>query len=423
MTKISVIGTGYVGITTAACFSYLGLQVSCFDSNPERLSELRSGKLPIYEPGLQELIDQGRKSERLEFSYGLAECTANADFIFVCVSTPSLEDGSADLSNVLSVLESLAASGTTGGIVVIKSSVPIGATRSLLEGYSLGALRVAVNPEFLREGSAVNDFLHPDRIVVGANEEETRREVAELYSSLKAPQILTSFESAEMIKYASNAFLAMRLSFVNELSQFCEVAHADIDDVTLGMGLDIRIGQHFLKTGPGWGGSCFPKDTRALVATAADLGAPMSLVEQTINSNFRATARVVEVAKELLQRELGASVIAVWGATFKANTDDLRDSPSLVVIDSLIELGAKIQLYDPAAVVPERSSLIQCADAVEATLGADLLIIMTEWTEFGEIDPKEISSKMKSLNVLDTRRILPKNKWLGVVNTLKVFGG
>lgn len=422
MTKVSVIGTGYVGVTTAACFAHLGWQVSCFDSNPDRLSALRAGKLPIYEPELQELIEEGRKSEKLEFSSSFSGCITNSDFIFVCVSTPSLEDGSADLSNVLSVLESLASPGTTSGIVVIKSSVPIGATRSLLDGHNFGGLRVAVNPEFLREGSAVKDFLRPDRVVIGAIEADTRSEVAALYSALDAPLILTSFESAEMIKYASNAFLAMRLSFVNELSQLCEVSNSDIEDVTLGMGLDKRIGEHFLDAGPGWGGSCFPKDTRALVATASKLGASMSLVEQAIKSNFHATARVVEVAKELLGGDFGSCVIAVWGATFKANTDDTRESPSLVVIDNLINLGAEVQLYDPAARVPERNGLTQADDPVTATAGADLLIVMTEWTEFANIEPHEILLKMKSSRVLDTRRILPKEKWLGVVATLRAFG-
>jgi UDPglucose 6-dehydrogenase len=411
--SISVVGAGYVGLTTAACLAHLGHEVVCADIDAERVARLRKGEVPILEDGLVALITEGLAAKRLSFVVGAAVAARGADVVFLCVQTPQGEDGSANLSFVESVAREIAPVLVPRAIVVNKSTVPVGSTRFvqrvLAEAGTTEHVTVASNPEFLREGQAVHDFLHPDRIVIGCEDPESAVRVSELYRGVHAPVLVTDPASAEMIKYASNAFLATKISFINAIANLCEAVDADVREVAIGMGYDARIGFQFLHPGPGFGGSCFPKDVAALLHTARDAGYDFQLLDGVVEVNRGQHDRIVDKVRVAAGGSLTGAEVAVWGLTFKADTDDLRDSPSLVVARKLIEAGAAVRGYDPVAgeaagvLMPE---LDVRADPYEAAVGADVVALLTEWEELRWLDFERVRSLMRHPAVVDARNLL-----------------
>src|SRR4051794_22193025 len=348
MGDIAIIGTGYVGLTTGACFAHLGHTVICADVVPEKVEKLKRGEIPILEAGLEDLVREGIQSGRLRFVLGAANAVATSEFHYLCVPTPQGEDGSADLSYIEAAAAEISPLLAAGSIVVNKSTVPVGSTRRVEEALGRSDVFVVSNPEFLREGTAVSDFLHPDRVVIGSDDQSAAIRVAALYIGVAAPLMVTDPASAETIKYASNAFLATKLSFVNAVAAVCEAVGADVNDVVLGMGYDKRIGSEFLRPGPGWGGSCFPKDTRAMLRIAQDGGYDFNLLQGVLAVNDEQFERPAQKVIDMAGGSVAGETIAVWGLTFKAGTDDLRDSPALEVIDRLVARGARVRAYDPA---------------------------------------------------------------------------
>ncbi len=411
MSKIAVIGTGYVGLTTSIGLASLGHQVIGYDLDPAKVEMLQAGKLPIHEPGLGEILTAGIKSGNLQITSVLSEAVAEADFVFTCVPTPQDEDGSADLSYVISASAAMKDFLKPGAVVVTKSTVPVGSAQVVEDAIGRSDVEVASNPEFLREGAAVHDFDHPDRIVVGARSNKVAQKVMDLYSKIDCPKILTSQATAELIKYASNSFLAIKLSYVNDIAALCEAVGADSHEVLHGMGLDTRIGNRFLEPGPGWGGSCFPKDTKALESIANSYGVEMPLITSAIASNESAHKRVADRVAEALGGSLSGKTIGVLGLTFKANTDDTRESPAIAVIEHLVQVGAKVVAYDPMVTNYELNGLNLADSAVTAASGSDALVVLTEWPEFRTIDSTEILKAMTGNVVLDTRRVLDQAKW------------
>lgn len=412
MSKIAVVGTGYVGLTTGAYLSHLGHEVICADVVPEKVERMQRGEVPIHEPGLDELVAEGIREGRLSFVLGAAKAAADAEFIFLAVPTPQGEDGSADLSYVQAAAKEIAPVLKSHSIVINKSTVPVGSTRVVEAAMGRNDVYVVSNPEFLREGSAVYDCLNPDRIVIGSEHQEAAIRVGELFSKLQAPVLITDPASAETIKYASNAFLATKISFINAMANVCEVVGADIKEVSLGMGYDKRIGPEFLKPGPGWGGSCFPKDSRALVKIAEEAGYDFGLLRGVIAVNEQQYDRVADKIREAVGGSLEGKTIAVWGLTFKANTDDLRDSPSLYVIDRLKAAGATIKGYDITQTVPNApkhkslEGVEITADPYAATDGADVLAVMTEWDEYRWLDFEKVKGQMTNASIVDARNLL-----------------
>ena len=422
MTTVAIIGLGYVGLTTSLGLAKIGNSVIGVEINPKRLGSLNSGVLPIFEPGLDiELVDS-LKSGRLSLTESIEEAAETSRMFFVCVPTPQDDNGAADLKYVIAASKQIADCASPGSVIVIKSTVPVGTGEMLRKTIDRNDIYFASNPEFLREGSALMDFMEPDRIVVGADTPEVSQRIFALYENIHAPKVSTSVKSAELIKYAANAYLASRLSFVNDLAALCEQVGADVDDVVSGMGSDSRIGSRFLHPGPGWGGSCFPKDTRALISVAESNGISLGVVGAAIQSNDNSFSRVVKRVKFLLGDELNGKSVAVWGLAFKANTDDTRDSPSLEIIKRLLSEGSKVTAFDPIASAPTWEGLTQVETAVEAATNADALLILTEWSEFSQVDPKEIAKAMSGSVVLDTRRILPVEKWSSEFEAFKILG-
>src|SRR5262245_57143553 len=353
MTRIAIVGTGYVGLTTGACFAHLGHEVVCADVDPEKVARLSAGEVPIVEHGLDRLVEEGLRSGRLRFVLGAAAAVKDCDIAFLCVPTPQGEDGSADLSYIDAAAREISEHLPFESVVVNKSTVPVGSTRVVERVLDRPDVKVVSNPEFLREGSAVQDFLKPDRIVVGSTDQAAAIKVSSLYLGVAAPVIVTDPASAETIKYAANAFLATKLSFVNAVAAICEGVGADVNDVVLGLGYDKRIGQDFLRPGPGWGGSCFQKDTRALLKIADDAGYEFDLLDGVVAVNDEQFERVAQKVRAAVGGELEGKTVAVWGLTFKARTDDLRDSPSLAVIERLATAGATIRAHDPTVTGPK----------------------------------------------------------------------
>ncbi len=413
MSAIGVVGAGYVGITTAACLAHLGHTVVCVDIDADRVERLAKGDIPILEEGLPELVKAGLASGRLSFEVGAAAAATGAEFVFLCVPTPHGDEGAADLSAVDDVTRDIAPVLRAGAVVVNKSTMPVGSTRrvdrQLRESGAPGDVRVVSNPEFLREGTAVADFLHPHRIVVGADDPAVAVRVFELYKGVQAPVVVTDAASAEVIKYASNAFLATKVSFVNAIANLCESVSADVRSVALGMGYDPRIGFEFLQPGPGWGGSCFPKDTAALLYASREAGYDFSLLRGAIEVNEVQRDRMVEKVKAAHGAPLDGAQVAVWGLTFKANTDDLRDSPAVAIADRLAAEGADVRAYDPSAsdatqvLVP---SLRIVADPYEACRDADVLVVLTEWDELRWLDFDRVAEAMATSTIVDTRNLL-----------------
>ena len=405
MSRIAVIGSGYVGLTAGACFADLGHYVLCADIDAEKVERLSRGDVPILEAGLPELVREGIAARRLKFVVGAAEAAATCEFVYLCVPTPQSADGSADLSYLRDAAREIGPVLAPESIVVNKSTVPVGSTRVVEEVLGRDDVAVVSNPEFLREGSAVRDFLHPDRIVIGCNDQAAAARVGELYRGVQAPVIVTDPASAEMIKYASNTFLAAKLSFVNAVANVCEAVGADVRDVLLGMGYDHRIGFEFLRPGPGWGGSCFPKDVSALIRIASDAGYDFKLLQDVLTVNREQFDSVANKVATLAGGSLEGLTVAAWGLTFKARTDDMRDSPALEVIARLRKLGATVKAYDPAVSRP-LDGIDVCADPYAACDGAAVLVVLTEWDEFRRLDFTKIAGLLTEPRVVDARNLL-----------------
>jgi UDPglucose 6-dehydrogenase len=407
--RIAVVGTGYVGLTTGACLASLGHRVVCADVDADKVKRLDAGEVDILEPGLAELVSEGLAAGRLSFVVGAAAAVGGAEVVFLCVPTPMGVGGMADLSVVESVVEEIRDLLGPGCVVVNKSTVPVGTAARTAELLERPDVAVVSNPEFLREGSAVRDFLHPDRIVVGAGRQDAGERVAALYARLGAPTVLTDAASAELVKYAANCFLAMKLSYVNALAELADRLDANIADVTEGMGYDRRIGQAFLSPGPGWGGSCLPKDTAAMLQLADAADFEFRLVRATIDTNTRQRVRMVEKIRLAVTGRRDGSLsrtrLALLGLTFKAGTDDLRDSPALAVAALLRQAGADVVGHDPA--LSENVDGIELiADPYQAATGADALVILTEWPEFRTLDWPRITTLLHQPVVIDTRNLL-----------------
>ena len=424
MAKIAVIGTGYVGLTTGACLASLGHQVVCADIDADKVAQLQVGKITIFEDGLSELVVGGIKSKNLSFVVGAVSAAADSDFVFLCLPTPESSDGSADVSIIQTVAKEISSHLKQGSIIVNKSTLPVGSVELVENCINRSDVSVVSNPEFLREGSAVRDFLKPDRVVIGSINKSAAEKVSEIYKPICKKILLTDPTSAEMIKYAANAFLAARLSFVNALAAVCEVVGANVFDVVDGLGSDSRIGTQFLQPGPGWGGSCFPKDTKALLKIAQDNGYDFDLLAGVISANEsqfdRIAARITTDVKAVSK----SPVVSIWGLTFKSGTDDLRESPSLKIIDRLISGGVAIQAYDPTQVdsVHNSKQIKYATSALAACAGADLLAVFTEWEEFANIDPKLVASKLRNLLVFDGRNMLNEQLWVKAGFTYKGIG-
>jgi UDPglucose 6-dehydrogenase len=412
---IAVIGTGYVGLTAGACLASMGHTVTCVDIDEAKINQLRKGGLPIVEQGLEELLREGLATGRLSFRVDLAAAVADCAFVVLCLPTPSRADGSADISYVVEAAREMGGMLPPGAIVVNKSTLPIGSTLRVAAALGRSDVHVVSNPEFLREGTAVEDFFHPDRIVIGSIDREAGQKVAALYGEISAPVIITDPASAEMIKYASNAFLATKISFINAVAAICEQVGADVQDVAVGMGADPRIGAQFLAAGPGWGGSCFPKDAQAFVTIAADAGNDFHLLKSAIQTNEEQIDRVVAKVAAAVGGGLAGATIAVWGLTFKAGTDDLRHSPALKVCARLHEAGvARIQVFDPTVTTARAGIppyLHIASGALEATHAADVLLVLTEWSEFREVEPGTVHAQMRQASVIDTRNHLDRELW------------
>jgi UDPglucose 6-dehydrogenase len=407
MSKIAVIGTGYVGLTTGACFAHIGHDVICADIDEAKVAMLRRGEIPILEPGLDNLVREGVDGGRLEFVVGAANAVAECEFAYLCVPTPQSVDGSADLSYIESAAREIGPILPSEAVVVNKSTVPVGSTRVVEQALGRSDVSVVSNPEFLREGSAIHDFLTPDRIVIGAEDQAAAVRVASLYIGITAPVIVTDPASAETIKYAANAFLATKISFINAVAAVCEAVGADIKDVALGMGYDSRIGHEFLKPGPGWGGSCFPKDTRAMVRIAEDAGYDFNLLKGVVSVNEEQLNRVADKVVELAGGSVQGKRVGAWGLTFKARTDDLRESPSLEVLGRLRERGAEIRAFDPA-VKHALEGIEVVDDPYAAVEGAEVLVVLTEWDEFRWLDVDKVAGLMAARNVVDARNLLDR---------------
>jgi len=413
MSKICVIGGGgYVGLTTGACFADLGNEVVCVDIDEQKIAGLRQGKLPIYEPGLQEMVERNAKVERLRFTTSYAEGLEDAEFAFIAVDTPSGSEGEADLKYVRMAAQTIAGEMTDSLIIVNKSTVPIGTgdwVAEIVEEHIAPGLEFAVvsNPEFLREGSGISDFLNPDRIVLGSTDRQAAEKVAQLYLSLRAPILVTDLRTAEMIKYASNAYLANRISFINEISSICEKLGADIKEVAAGMGYDKRIGHSYLDAGVGWGGSCFPKDVKALAHMAAIQGCHPQLLRAVIEINRDQRRRVVQSLREILG-SLHGKTVGILGLAFKPNTDDMREAPAVEIIHLLQNEGTFIKAFDPVAMGKATEILpdvTYCEDAYEVAEGSDALVIVTDWNEFKHLDMARIKVSMAEPVLVDGRNI------------------
>ena len=412
---LGVVGVGYVGLTTGACLAHLGFEVVCGDVDAERVEALRAGRIPIVEQGLEELVAEGLASGRLTFVLGAAEVARSASIVFLCVPTPQDEDGSADLSYIEAAAGEIGPLLESGSVIVNKSTVPVGSARVVEAVIQRSDISVVSNPEFLREGTAVRDFLHPDRVVVGSSDRGAAQRVAELYRSLDAEVLITDAASSETIKYAANGFLAMKLTFVNEVAALCEGVGADVEAVLVGIGMDRRIGREFLRPGPGWGGSCFPKDSRALVHISSDHGYDFSMMRLVLQMNEVQKERVVQkICRAAEAPELVGRRVAVLGLTFKAGTDDLRDSPSLDVARRIRARGADVVAYDPtvSSSDPDRSSdprlegIRLTSSALEAVAGAHVVAVLTEWPEFRNLDLSALASRMAGRGIVDARNML-----------------
>jgi UDPglucose 6-dehydrogenase len=421
---ISVIGTGYVGLVTGACFAEFGLTVTCMDSDSKRIGKLEKGEVPFYEPGITELVAKGIRDNRLTFTTDIAKAVDEALVIFIAVGTPSRNDGSADLSYVEEVGRGIAKHMTGYKVIATKSTVPVGTGEKLREVIKASQKQpirfdIVSNPEFLREGSAIEDFLRPNRVVIGADSAEAVAIMKNLYRPLyllETPIVITDIPTSEMIKYASNAFLATKVSFINEIANLCEKVGADVQVVSKGMGLDHRIGSKFLHAGPGFGGSCFPKDVAALIQTGDRVGSEMQIAKAAAAVNERQKLAMVEKIRQTLGG-LQGKTIGVLGLSFKPNTNDLRDAPALTIIEGLLNAGCAVRAYDPAS-LEEGSKLLPkitpCTDLYEAAKGSDALVIMTEWNQFRNLDFDRLKTLLRQPVLIDLRNVYEPERVAGM---------
>ncbi|MCH7900223.1 MAG: UDP-glucose/GDP-mannose dehydrogenase family protein [Acidobacteria bacterium] len=403
--QVAIIGAGYVGLVTGGGLASLGHRVRLGEADPDRVARLESGDVPIFEQGLPDLLSRGSERELISYHTSNIEAVVGAELVFLCLPTPAGDDGRADLGLINAVVDELANEVADDAIFVIKSTVPPGTVAGLRKRLAdLGSsARVVSHPEFLREGKALDDFMKPDRIVVGAYDDEDADAIAGLYESLDANVVRTDPTSAEMIKYASNSYLAARLTFVNTLANVCEAVGADVIDVISGMGMDHRIGPHFLQPGPGYGGSCFPKDTAALIGVAEDAGYDFELLRAVIEADHEQRRRIAEKVRQAAGGGLRGRRVAMWGVTFKAGTDDVRESPALRIAELLEEDGADVVAYDPEGTTDQ---VTMVAGPIEATRDADVLFVATEWPEFLTVDMTEVAEAMKGYRVVDSRNLL-----------------
>ena len=412
MTHIAVIGTGYVGLSTAVGLAELGHVVVGADIDVHKISTLQSGVSPLDESGITDALGRLLDSKTLSFSTDVLTSVADASIVFLCLPTPQGDDGSADLSYIENVTRALGAYLSSDAVVVNKSTVPVGTSVQVAKWLGREDVSVVSNPEFLRQGTALQDFLHPNRIVVGGDNTTAVEKVAFLYSKIDAPILRMNAASAEALKYAANSFLATKLTFVNAIADICELVGADIFDVVGGLGMDPRIGDQFLNPGPGWGGSCFPKDTRALVKIAEEQGYDFALLRGVIQTNDEQYERIALKVVDVCGGSVAGKTIAAWGLTFKAHTDDLRDSPSIAILTLLHKMGATIRAYDASARAVEQYPWIErCSSALEACEGADALAVLTEWPEFAQVDPTAVASTLRSASVVDGRNVLNIAAW------------
>jgi UDPglucose 6-dehydrogenase len=414
--RVVIIGTGYVGLVSGACFSEFGVEVTCVDTDAAKIEALRAGRIPIYEPGLDDLVARNAAAGRLKFATATHEAVPGAEAVFIAVGTPSRRgDGYADLSYVYQAARDIARAIEGYAVIVTKSTVPVGTGREveriIRELRPAADFDVASNPEFLREGSAINDFMRPDRVVVGTESERAREVMRALYRPLfliETPVLFTGRETAELVKYASNAFLATKITFINEIADLCERVGADVHDVARGIGLDGRIGRKFLHPGPGYGGSCFPKDTAALIRTARDYGAPLKIVETVAAANDERKRAMAARIVEALGGSARDRTVAILGVTFKPNTDDMRESPSLIIVPALVGAGARVRAFDPAGMEEAKRHLAGvtwCDDGYAAVEGADACVILTEWNQFRALDLARVKRLMRSPVMVDLRNV------------------
>jgi UDPglucose 6-dehydrogenase len=414
--RIAMIGTGYVGLVSGVCFSDFGHDVVCVDKDPRKIAMLEGGEVPIYEPGLDALMAKNVEAGRLSFTTDLAAAVDGAEAVFIAVGTPTRRgDGHADLTYVMAAAEEVARALTGYAVIVTKSTVPVGTNRKVKQAVARAnpsaEFDVASNPEFLREGAAIDDFMKPDRVVVGVQTERAGEVMAEIYRPLflrEFPIVTTDLESAEMIKYAANAFLATKITFINEIAALCERVGADVKEVSKGIGLDGRIGNKFLHAGPGYGGSCFPKDTSALARIGQEHAVPQSIVETVIRVNDVVKHRMIEKLRDLCDGSFNGKTVAVLGVTFKPNTDDMRDAPSLTIVPALVGGGAKVRVVDPQGRREGEALLPGVAwleDPYKAAQNADLVVILTEWNEFRALDLKKLARKMAVPRMADLRNV------------------
>ena len=415
--NLTVIGSGYVGLVSGACFSEFGFNVTCVDKDEAKIDSLNAGAIPIYEPGLDDLVARNMAAGRLKFQTELAESVADADAVFIAVGTPTRRgDGHADLSYVYAAAEEIAAHLSGYTVIVTKSTVPVGTGRNvaaIIKKTNPDAdFDVASNPEFLREGSAINDFMRPDRVVVGVESDAARDVMAALYRPLnirETPILFTTLETSELIKYAANAFLAVKISYINQMADLCEAVGADVHDVAKGMGLDQRIGAKFLHPGPGYGGSCFPKDTLALVKTAEDFGRDVTIVNDVVRYNAERKASMTDRVITAAGGDVDGKTIAILGLAFKPETDDMRDSPALDILPRLVASGAQIKAYDPAAMDQAKpllpDSITYTKNAASCLADADVAVVITEWNEFRALTPTAMKQQMRGKAIVDLRNI------------------
>lgn len=420
--RITMIGSGYVGLVSGTCLADFGHHVTCVDQVATKIETLQSGKIPIYEPGLEDLVSVNVKAGRLSFTTGLKEAVRSAEVIFIAVGTPSRRgDGHADLTHIYAAAREIAANIENYTVIAVKSTAPVGTgdevARIMAETNPTAEFSVVSNPEFLREGAAINDFKHPDRIVVGVNDDTRAREtMTEVYRPLylnQAPLLFTSRRASELIKYAANGFLAMKITFINEIADLCERVGADVQEVARGIGLDNRIGSKFLHAGPGYGGSCFPKDTLALVKTAQDNESPLRLIETTVAVNDQRKRAMATKIMRAMGGGARGKTIAILGLTFKPNTDDMREAPSLNIIQALQDAGVLVRAYDPEGMSAARDLLPNVTfakDPYAAADGADALVIVTEWSEFRALDMKKIGKLLKQPVIVDLRNIYTRQE-------------
>jgi UDPglucose 6-dehydrogenase len=435
--RIAMIGTGYVGLVSGACFSEFGVSVTCVDKDADKIARLQRCEVPIYEPGLDQLVAVNKAAGRLAFTTDLRAALDGADAVFIAVGTPSRRgDGHADLTYVFAaadeIAEALAERPGTRTVVVTKSTVPVGTGHQLAgilaKRLPAGAFDVASNPEFLREGSAIQDFMRPDRVVIGTDSEHARTVLRALYRPLyllETPVVFTTIETAELIKYAANAFLATKITFINQVADLCEAVGADVQDVARGIGLDGRIGRKFLHAGPGFGGSCFPKDCAALVRTAEEAGQRMTMVEDVLEINDSRKRGMADRITAACGGTVAGKTLAILGLTFKPNTDDMRDSPSLSILPPLIDAGARIRAFDPEGMAEAKKllpDLDYCGDAYQAIEGADALVLVTEWNEFRALDLARVKDLLRSPVVIDLRNIYQPDEMMSAGFTYHSIG-